>query len=582
MSSVSNTPISELVKHAEQVIKHLLDVCPEIKKIATDPESVIYGSFLSRVITRVEKDKDRGSEDYHANVLLTVLWELSKDAADIDMFVGKDLCLETFSQVEPDHDEDNRKYQWLAYRFEKSVADSCRQELTDAILKCRTLGEMRCVSDRIACDARIKMSPIVHSWTIWSDIYERKTLLQIHKSKKENPTELLNKVYAPFITVESLMWTFENGITTRFGVNLETAVSHILAREIRLVNPLELSEFLDENLYDSSEMFSLKNRLELRLLKYGQYGYHLALTEEDLQCKTIAVLIDSLMLKHVGSRNQAQKNKIAIGEFKCTDTNGVFVSEFDSAIVVQELHNQYIACVAGAAAGVVESGSCEIPVLPSEICDIIGMFAARSNESVYHEDPQWREEVDQQKKYIASAEQQVSECQDRVYYLKTIVDARQEELKNAIAVQENLPKEERDELLKLRNDASKLKELVSYTESQYVTRHDEYGRLADRKVEMEIEVEAGAEADVVAELEWKENYDAAETRYNETYNKLTALHQEYNAVCNALSEFDKDIERARTDLAEIERRFENASWALQYETERLDSLRNELADLYEM
>ena len=175
-------------------------------------------------------------------------------------------------------------------------------------------------------------------------------------------------------------------------MSVEEVLEHLQQREMRIVCPAELAAALNtgkDNVLTSNDFITL-GRLRQRLMKYKKYGFTLCLDSESLKCTFIADMIRELMETHVMERNSPQKHLISIGQ-GFGDT-GIDPSDEESvselavmsknAMAAQSLFNDYITSVVSNTAG-----------MCNETSRIVAEYAARADETVYHEDPVWAKRV---------------------------------------------------------------------------------------------------------------------------------------------------------------------------------------------
>lgn len=102
------------------------------------------------------------------------------------------------------------------------------------------------------------------------------------------------------------------------------------------------------------------------------------------------------MLEHIADRNRVQKKAIANSKLF---TDGLPADEIyadllkmaENAKAAQLLRNDYIAIIVE-----LSSGLCRGTVM------IVAQYAARADEEVYHEDPEWRAEVQAARDQLAA------------------------------------------------------------------------------------------------------------------------------------------------------------------------------------
>lgn len=344
--------------------------------------TVVYGSLLWRIIRVMTAAERSGKPMLPDQVLLSVLCEIQAAGADIDMFVGADV---KFSKKllrrggRGDADSGRRSYGWLAYRHEKRVLASTKDELQHDIQTCNSVDDLMWLMSSMRAKTRTASKLWIETIDLEQPIWSYQIKFQVHKSPSWSPAELLDDIAAPFFTVETLMRVSGGGVSARFGADMDEVIRHIQNRELHLVNPDELSEYLDNN----SGSQEIQNRLKDRLLKYKKYGFKLCFGPEDLRCAFVPTLIFELMIEHIRDRNKAQKRKISKGiPIAEPGDDDEFKQMSDDACASQSLYNDYNSSIIGVATGA-----------PSEICDLIAEFAARADEHVYNEDPIWQEDI---------------------------------------------------------------------------------------------------------------------------------------------------------------------------------------------
>lgn len=301
-------------------------------------------------------------------VMQSVIKEIGKDCADIDMFMPYEKKEEKTQQGHG-HGQVQHEYKWLMYRHENRVVAEAKNRLIELMNdKCKTSREFDSAVRHITANKNSDMRFAMKSQEFQEVVNEVQVLFQVHESRKSmTPEYVLDEVTAPFFTVESMMWLCEGELRSRFGVPLELALEHVARREMHLACSAELIEYLDEGLDDARHMVddendirrfhlkapSIHGRLAWRLLKYKRYGFDLRLDHEELKCKSIPAMIKDLMCKHIVGRNNAQKKMISKGVMFATEEDGKEPNDDEreairlskNALAVQGLYNDYVANV---------------------------------------------------------------------------------------------------------------------------------------------------------------------------------------------------------------------------------------------
>ena len=368
-----------------QVLQLLYQNNPFYRLLAQVEGTVVYGSLLWRIVDEVHRANKHGEEIKPMKIMKSVIEHIHDQNADIDMFVPASVKLGKGNLRNARGGKRggvHRGYGWLAYRHDKQVVEAAKEDLAKYLQQCKTSTDMLTALDVVNCRTKHDAKLSYNTVELQRDLCGLQIQFQIHQSNEldDVPETLLNGVLAPLFTVESLMWVSGGGVQTRFGVEMDDVIRHIQNREMRLVCPDELSEFLDSYTSDNLTM----TRLASRLMKYKRYGFKLRLTEDDLKCKFLPTMIVMLMRDYISPRSKMQKKIIAKG--------GYFVKEdhYDQhqrelaveAHCAQSLHNNYVASVVELRTD-----------LPVEICGLVAEYAARADESIYHEDLAWQEDI---------------------------------------------------------------------------------------------------------------------------------------------------------------------------------------------
>lgn len=384
--------------------------------------NTVYGSLLWRIVLLCSNQIRKKSAVSHRQVLLDVVNEIDKAKSDIDMFVDAEAKFD-LPEFELNEDEvvehtyqhsprrvvrvrgggrgrgrgrgRKHNYGWLAYRHETQILAKYKTQLVTDLAECKNLGTMStvmaCVRQLMRTDANLD----IETYDIVQPVGDLRIMFQVHQMRdckpEQTPAAILDEIIAPFFTVETLMWTSGQGLTSRFGVPMEVAIQHIEKRELHFANVRELSEHLNDDRTDTE----LLDRLAGRLMKYKKYGFKLCISKEELDCcEFLPRMIERMMMEHIEPRNAVQKRKISKGiRMARAGDNPTFIRMSDDCWAVQSLHNDYVACVVGENRGV-----------PHEVAALIAGFAARADENVYYEDPLWRKEVRQARERIEMAQ----------------------------------------------------------------------------------------------------------------------------------------------------------------------------------
>lgn len=398
-----------ILEHVGAVLNELYKTCGFYRVHARTEGNIVYGSLIWRIIKHVTIAERTTENVNHSAVLKSVVEEIQQMGSDIDMFVTADTRIgaSDLSDVsdEPDapggpsgrgrggrHAGRGRGgrfrqscYGWLAYRHERRIIENTKVMMAKRLQECKYAATFGSAMMKTIKQNNRSMRLDIETLTIDQPVYGFQIKFQVHRSPSGIPAELLDATVAPFFTVETLMWVSGDGIKARFGVSQDTVLRHIHDRELHLVCPDELSEHLDGNLHMSSNMQMLRQRLMGRLMKYKKYGFTLCFDRDEIRCTSIPEMISDLMRLHVMDRNRVQKRLISQGIRIATadEEDEEFIKMSDNAWAAQSLHNDYNTSVAG-----VVTGS------PTEVCQLIAAYAARSNEEAYWEDPQWQAEVE--------------------------------------------------------------------------------------------------------------------------------------------------------------------------------------------
>ena len=417
------------------------------------PGTVVYGSIIWRIILCVDKlarDAVVAGLNGHADekamlekqsrdpstVLKIVLLSIATDDADIDMFVSNSVKFHkrpkkrqqmhaemTQAEMEtamPERDVDYgfpTQYGWLAYRYEAKVLSEMKKEIRTLSEDSRSLLELTMKLQVLKEKARKGILPDVRTISTTHQVGEFRIKFQIHQSSINEPEILLNEYFAPFFTAESLMWVSGSGVSARFGLDLTTVIRDIQRKEMHIICAEEIFRYFEPTHGPdrSAAQNIMMQKLERRLCKYKRYGFTLKLDDESAKCVLIGELIDTLMISYIKTSTPSQKREIAAG-LQPTFAKTVITDERDYEWAQsQDAELEYWAEMAQAAQALHDdfvAGHLEmVSGLPDDLTRMIAGYATRSNEVVYHEDPEWRATIETERATIEQARQTIAEME---------------------------------------------------------------------------------------------------------------------------------------------------------------------------
>ncbi len=440
--------VQELCSVIGEVLNQLFAVCGYARVITREPGAVVYGSIMWRII-RIADRQFRETQAYDPRfILITVLTEITRppkeelpaDASeedkrmaedadelycgpDIDMFATADIQLKNRCECVRGRGRGRGKcnrrsfynysgrgrgrnphysYGWLSYGREQRILREFAEKLQH--LEAETLTSLPAMIRQLHEQAAelsnldvLDINTDNSSMAVKVDAREFRIAFQVHQMCPDmaypvSPAELLESEVAPYFTAESIMWVNGSGLITRF-CDMELAIQHIRARELRLVNFKEVDAY-----FASSRASRKTDGFRSRLLKYRKYGFTLVLNKEELSAKYVTDAISSLMYQHISRRNNVQKSMISRMDPPPVMENGHdpahhsdYMRIYADCIAVQSLHNDYIASVMLACG------------IDWDCARLIALYAARADESVYREDIAYQARIARARLCLAAA-----------------------------------------------------------------------------------------------------------------------------------------------------------------------------------
>lgn len=248
---------SATIDKVNTCVRVLCEMYPVIRICLLEDQAALNGSFLWRTIRHI----NAASTFNERKIVGDVLNEISVQLSDIDLFImPKSAHMFTTKR---NGASSAKTDEWIDYPGQAAdlaaaksmVAESKVRSIYDLVelVKSANKSQIRNLS-RNLLPAKHIMAPLIKS--------------DVHFSHYFSPTEMLTTRLAPCLRVESLVWTAERGLFTRYEIPIEDVFSDIQKREIHLAHPKEL-------IFHYHDKGKTLNIMAWRLIKYKGHKFSL-------------------------------------------------------------------------------------------------------------------------------------------------------------------------------------------------------------------------------------------------------------------------------------------------------------------
>ena len=396
----------------------------DILKHALRRGGAVYGSLLWRIFQCMEVCND------NKMALQKMLCKIAAEKSDVDLLLPNTVVVDEFIQYDINchiYEEDDSALAasirtvtandyWLTYPMQNREDARCARAIQSVFHSSganigAAMDEIRKISTDSTLNTNITASTYDCVVVSRIDDYHKLHIAhQIHfistpkcfKYENVSMSRLLTDAIAPFLSVESFVYSFDGGLESRF-YPLAAALEDLKNKQMRIINA---EEFIRHITNEPGSVSTFKHRL----MKYASYGFELRISAEDLQFSKIATIIQSLHTLHVNALTDEQKSHIALMQkydVMVTSDDGDDIDEMgnrmqlecgnrDDALCAQSLYLDYIS-------------SCVRVVTPliGNVAKIVTEYAARTNERVFYNDLKIRVKIEKLENKMAELRKQL-------------------------------------------------------------------------------------------------------------------------------------------------------------------------------